>query len=130
MLSETLTMQKSSHTCVIRDISYADILTYVFHLKHYTYSNGKSSVSFNIKLTWAVELLVGFQDVAFLPSLAELSTTSMKFFFRGRVLRTTTCPKTLVGVSKGMLPVRYHHSNKASFLCQSNFMEIARLLQR
>ena len=35
-----------------------------------------------------------------------------------------------VGVSMGMLPVKYFCSNKAPSLCQSNSMEIIRLLQR
>ena len=37
--------------------------------------------------------------------------------------------KLWLGVSKCMLPVKYFCSNKASFSCQSNFMEIIRLLQ-
>ena len=35
-----------------------------------------------------------------------------------------------LGLSKGMLPLRYFHSNKASFPYQSNFVEIIRLSQR
>ena len=63
-------------------------------------------------------LLIGFQDVAFLPSRASFSTAFKKNCGRGESLGTTACPKTVVGVSKGMLPVRYLLSNKASF-CDS-----------
>ena len=41
----------------------------------------------------------------------------------------TTCLKTVVGVSKGMLPVKYFCLIRASFLCQLNFMEIIVLSQ-
>ena len=37
--------------------------------------------------------------------------------------------KLWLGVSKGILPVRYVHSNEASILCPLNFMEIIRLSQ-
>ena len=42
-------------------------------------------------------------------------------------VRKDMLPVKYVGVSKGMLPVKYFCSNKATFLCQSNFMEIVRL---
>ena len=35
---------------------------------------------------------------------------------RGESHSITTCLKTVVGVSKGMLPVEYFYSNKASFV--------------
>ena len=35
-----------------------------------------------------------------------------------------------MGVGNGMLSVKYFCSNKSSFLCQSNFIEITRLSQR
>ena len=35
--------------------------------------------------------------------------------------------KTVIGVNKGMLPVKYFHPSKAS-LCQFNIMDIIRLL--
>ena len=47
-----------------------------------------------------------FQDVAFLPSLKTVVEVS---------LGTTTCLKTVVGVSKGMLPVEYYRSTKPLF---------------
>ena len=34
-----------------------------------------------------------------------------------------------LGVGKGMLPVKYFCSNKASFLCQSNLMDVITLSQ-
>ena len=59
---------------------------------------------------------MGFQDIAFLPTRASFSTTFLKNCGRGESLGTTTCPKTVVGVSKGMLPVKYFCSNKAFFV--------------
>ena len=51
------------------------------------------------------ELFIGFQDVAFLPSQASFSTTFLINRSRGEDLGTIACVKTVVGVSKGMLPV-------------------------
>ena len=56
---------------------------------------------------------MGFQDVAFQPSSASVSTTFLEAVVRGK---------------QGMFPVRYFRSNKTSFLCQSNYMTIIRLL--
>ena len=53
------------------------------------------------------DLLRGFQDVEYLPSRASFFTTFLKNCGRGESLRTTTCLKAVVGVSKGMLPVKY-----------------------
>ena len=58
---------------------------------------------------------MGIHDAAFLPSRATMSTTFHKSCGRGESLRTTTCPKTVVGVSKGMLPAKYVNSNNAYF---------------
>ena len=58
---------------------------------------------------------MGFRDVAFLPSRASFSSTFLTNYDRGESLRTATSLKTVVGVSKGMLPVRYFRSDKASF---------------
>ena len=52
------------------------------------------------------------------------STIFLKNFGRGESLVTTTCLKTVVGVNKGMLPVKYFCYDKVSFLCLSNFFEI------
>ena len=60
------------------------------------------------------ELLMGLQDVAFYPS--ELFfIIFLKNGGRGESFWHATCLKTVVGVSKGMLPVKYFCSNKASF---------------
>ena len=56
---------------------------------------------------------MGFQDAAFL--YARFSVTFLKNSGRGQSLRTTTCPETVVGVNKGILPAKFFHSNKASF---------------
>ena len=73
------------------------------------------------------QLLMGFQYVAFLPSRASFFSTFLKNCDGVVSLGTTTYHKTVVGVSKGMLPVKYFRPNKASSFCQSNFMEIIRL---
>ena len=65
--------------------------------------------------SWVGELLVGFQDVAFLPSELLFLPHFLENCGRGESLGTTTCLKTVVGVSKGMLPVKYFRSNTASF---------------
>ena len=56
------------------------------------------------------------QDVAFLPSHTSFSTTYLTNCGSGESLGTITCLITVVGVSKGMLPVRYFCSNKAPFV--------------
>ena len=76
--------------------------------------------SLTIYLLWVGELLVCFQDVMFLPSCASSSTTFLNNCGEGECLVTTTCVKTVVGVSKGMLSVKYFCSNKAYF-CVSGF---------
>ena len=58
---------------------------------------------------------MSFNDVAFVPSRATFAATFLKNCGVGENLRTTTCIKTVVGVSKGVLPVKYFRSNKASF---------------
>ena len=65
--------------------------------------------------TWLRELLMGFQDLAFLPSRACFFTTFLTNCGRGESLVTTTCLKTVAGVNKGLLPVKYINSNKATF---------------
>ena len=83
------------------------------------------SISLQLFSMWRAvgvdELLIGYQDVA------GFYTTFLKYYGRGECLGTTTCLKTVV---KGVLPVKYFSYNKVSFLCQSNFMEIIRLLLR
>ena len=60
------------------------------------------------------ELPMGLQ-VVFLPFRASLSTIFHNNCDRGKSLRTTTCLKSVVGVSMGMFPVKNLRSNKASF---------------
>ena len=60
--------------------------------------------------------LIGCQDVAFLPSKASFSTTFLKNCGRDESLGATTCHETVVVVSKGMLPVKYCNSSRASFV--------------
>ena len=50
---------------------------------------------------------MGFQDVAFLPSRANFSTTFVKICGRDEVLRTVTYLTPVVVVSKSMFPVKY-----------------------
>ena len=59
---------------------------------------------------------MGFQNVAYLPSRANSSTTFLTICGRGESLRTTTCPKTMIGASKGMLPVKYVTPTKPIFV--------------
>ena len=58
---------------------------------------------------------MGIYDAALLPSRASIPTTFLKICGRGESLVTTICLKTVVGVNKGMLPVRYFYSIQASF---------------
>ena len=78
-----------------------------YRIRRLTYENDNNNI-------WGGEVLMCFQDEGFLPSRPCFSTMSLI---------------TVVGVSKGMLLVRYFRSNKASFLCQSNLVEIIRLSQ-
>ena len=70
------------------------------------------------------------QDVVNLLLRVSFSTTFPKNCGRGESIRSTTFHRNLVGGRKGMLPVRYFRSNKAYYLCQSNFVDIIKLLQR
>ena len=76
------------------------------------------------------ELLVSFQDVAFLPPTAsfhphflQIVVVEVKAFEPPHVL------SMWLRLSKGMLLVKYFLSSKASVLCQLNFMEIVGLSQ-
>ena len=73
---------------------------------------------------------MGFQDVAFLPDRARSSTTFLKNCHRGESLMTTTYPKTATGGKQGHAPCRTPLLQQSLFLCQSNFMEIIKPLQR
>ena len=74
--------------------------------------------------------LIGFQDVAFLPTRACFGTTFLETEGRDESLRTTMCLKTVVGGKQGHVPCKALCFNTASVLCQSNFIETMRLLQR
>ena len=56
---------------------------------------------------------MGFHDVEFLPSSASFFTTFLKNCGSSESLRTATCLNTVVGVSKGMLPVKYFFCTKS-----------------
>ena len=60
---------------------------------------------------------MGLHDAEFLPSRAIYSTTFLKKCGSGECLGTTTCHKTVAGVSQGMLPVKDFRSIKVSSLC-------------
>ena len=62
---------------------------------------------------WVGELLMGFQDVVFLPSLASFSST---FLIVVEKLGTTTCLKTVTGGKQG------HAACKTLLIQQSLFM--------
>ena len=69
------------------------------------------------------ELQMSFQDVAFLPSQASFCTTFHKIVAELKSSGPPHVLKLWLVASMGMLPVE-------CFLCQSNFMEIIRHLQR
>ena len=69
------------------------------------------------------ELIKAFQDVVFLSPGSSFSTTFLKIMV---VLGPLHGLKLWLGVSKGMLPVKYLHPKNDSFLSKSNFMEIVR----
>ena len=71
----------------------------------WTLDRNYATVSENFADAWIEELLMGFHDVAFLPSRANHHTTLPKDNGREESLGTTTCLVTVVGVSMGTLPV-------------------------
>ena len=58
---------------------------------------------------------MGLQDAAIQPSRVRFCSALLKNCGRGESLSTATCLRTVVGVSKGMLPVRSFCSNNSSF---------------
>ena len=66
-------------------------------------------------LTLGEELLMGFQDVAFLPSGARLSTKFLKDLDRDESLVTNTYSKSVVGGKQRQALCKYFCSNKAYF---------------
>ena len=72
---------------------------------------------------------MGFEDVAFLPSRVSFPQYLIKIVVEVTASGPPHVLKLSLGERNGMLPVEYACSNKASFLCQLNFMEIMRLPQ-
>ena len=68
-----------------------------------------------VKEIWVGQLKVSYQEVAFLPSQANVSTTFLKNSGGCVSLRTTTCPTTLVAVNKGMPTCKIPFLHEASF---------------
>ena len=56
-----------------------------------------------------------------LPSRGSFSTTFHKNCVRGESLGTITCLETVVGVSKGMLPVKYLLLQQSPFFVSVKF---------
>ena len=74
---------------------------------------------------------MGFQDIAFLTSPASYSTMFPKNVVDVKSMELPPhVLKLWLALSQGMPPVKYFHSNKAFFLCKSNFAEIIILSQR
>ena len=69
-----------------------------------------------------VELLMGFQDVAFLPSIAIFSTTFLKIVVEVKASEPPHVLKLRLVLSNRILPVYYFCSNKAFLLCQLSLM--------
>ena len=70
-----------------------------------------------------------FQDVAFPHCRANFPTIFLENYGRGECLETTTCLRTVFGGKQVLAPCKMLLLHNASFLCQSNLMEIMRLLQ-
>ena len=73
---------------------------------------------------------MGFQDVEFQPSRASFSTMFLKICGRGESLVTITCLNTVVVGWQGHALCKMFLLQQSLLLCQLNFMEIIRLLQR
>ena len=72
------------------------------------------------------ELLIGFQDVAFLLSRASFAAHFLELMVGVVTFGTPHVLKLWLGVGKVMLPVKYFHSSQSS-LCWPCFMEIMKL---
>ena len=73
---------------------------------------------------------MGFLDVLFLSSRGSFSSTFLNNCGRSENLWTATCLKTVARGKQGHAPFKILLLPKSLFLCQSNLMEIIRLLQR
>ena len=76
------------------------------------------------------DLVASLKDVAFPPSRLSFPATFLKNCGRGESLRTTTCLKTVVGGKQGHATCKIFALQQSLFLCQLNFMEIIRLIER
>ena len=81
-------------------------------------------------IVMAGELLMGLQDVKLLPSRASFPPHFIQIVVEVKASGSPHVLKLWLVVRKGMLPVKQILPQQSLFLCQSNFMEIMRLLQR
>ena len=72
---------------------------------------------------------MGYQNAAFLPPRASFPPHFLNIVVEVKASGPPHVLKLWLGVSKGMLPVKYVRYNKTSFLCQLNVMELMRLSQ-
>ena len=70
-----------------------------------------------------------FQDVAFLSPRACFLPHFLLIVVEVKAFGPPHVSNMWLGVSKCMLPVKYFCTNKASFLCQLNFMQMIGLSQ-
>ena len=73
------------------------------------------------------EVLIRFQDVAFLRPRASFFAPHFVRCGRCECLEIATCLKAVVGESKDILPVKMLFLQQSLFSCQLNFMENIRL---
>ena len=66
------------------------------------------------------EVLMGFQDVAFLPSPVSFSTTCLKNCGGGKNLGTTTCLRTVVGGRQRHTPRKILSLQQSLFCVSQN----------
>ena len=71
---------------------------------------------------WVDVLLMGFQDVVFLPSRASFSATFLKNCGRGESHETAYCLRTVVRGKQGHAPSKIFLIPQSLFLCHSNLI--------
>ena len=72
---------------------------------------------------------MGFQDAAFLPPELGFSPHYLKIVVEVKASGPPHVLRMWLAVSKGMLPVEYIHSSKASFLSVIKVIEMTTLSQ-
>ena len=72
-------------------------------------------------MNWIGDLLMRFQDVAFLPSRANFSTTFLDNCGRGEMLEITTCSKTVVEGKKRHAPSKIILQNQSLYVVSVQF---------